>query len=595
MIKMTIELLAPAGSPSSLKAAVEAGADAIYMGSAWNARMRARNFTREEMAKAIRYCHDSNVKAYITLNTLIFQSELRNIEEYLKFIYEYGADAVIIHDLGVAAIAREIGTDMELHASTQMSTHNSKTASMLKSMGFSRAILARELSLEQAAAIGKNSGIETEVFCHGALCYSYSGKCYFSMVQTGRSGNRGACAQLCRIPWKMRCGGKCVARGYLTSARDLCTNGKVSEIEKAGIKCIKIEGRLKGPSYVSAAVSAYRKAIDIGETADLSKLTQRGYTTGYLFGEAKTSRLTNPDASSFSGTLIGNVTAVSKEGADIRLIGRVSKGDLIRSTSSKKVTEIYRLYKEGKEVDSATENCTIMLKTLKKGDKVFRVEREVVDEEFLARIRVEAVRETSKKPMRMPSKFNGTEYPAIIYIQDEKELDKKANGMAIIPFEMASREAMKKARVNFNGFAIDTPRVIFDDEMPAVEARIKEMTEGGPAAFLASELSMLSDHPTIVDGYANVTNAMAAQQWGMAGNVTAIVGSPELQKDVAQRMGLIPFGRKNIELMISENDIVKENGADIKEGCELVDPRGERFSILRRGGRTVIVSRRDLK
>jgi collagenase-like PrtC family protease len=591
---MTIELLAPAGSPSSLKAAVEAGANAIYMGSAWNARMRARNFTREELAKAIRYCHDSGVKAYITLNTIIFQSELRQIEEYLKFLYEYGADAVIVQDLGVATIAREIGTDFELHASTQMSTHNSKTAKILKNMGFSRAILARELSLEQAEAIGKNSGIDTEVFCHGAQCYSYSGKCYFSLIQTGRSGNRGACAQLCRIPWKMRCGGKCVARGYLTSTRDMCTAGRVSDIQKAGIKCIKIEGRLKGPSYVKAVVSAYRNAIDGGETVDLSKLTLRGYTTGYLFGEAKASRLTNPDASSFSGTLIGNVTAISKEGAEIRLLAKLSKGDLIRSTSSKKVTEIYRLYKEGKEVESATENCSIMLKTLKKGDKVFRVEREAVDEEFLARVRVEPVREISKKPMRIPSRFSGTEYPHLIYIEDETELERKASGMAVIPFAMANRETMKKARINFNGFAVETPRVIFDDEMDMVNARVKEISESGPAAILASELSMASDHPTIVDGYANVTNVMAAQQWETVGNVTAIVGSPELPKDVAQKIGLIPFGRRTIELMISENDLIGENKADMAQGCELVDPRGERFSVIRKEGRTVIVSRRKI-
>jgi collagenase-like PrtC family protease len=564
------------------------------MGSAWNARMRARNFTREEMAKAIRYCHDSNVKAYITLNTLIFQSELRQIEEYLKFIYEYGADAVIVQDLGVATIAREIGTDMELHASTQMSTHNSKTASILKHMGFSRAILARELSLEQAKAIGENSGIETEVFCHGSLCYSYSGKCYFSMVQTGRSGNRGACTQLCRIPWKMRCGGKCVARGYLTSTRDLCTIGKVSDIKKAGIKCIKIEGRMKGPSYVKAVVSAYRNAIDSGETVDLSKLTLRGYTTGYLFGEAKASRLTNPDASSFSGTLIGNVTATSKEGAEIRLLGKISKGDLIRSTSSKKVTEIYRLYKEGKEVDSATENCSIMLKTLKRGDRVFKVEREAVDEEFLARVRTEAVRGISQKPMRIPSRFSGTEYPHLIYIEDETELERKASGMAVLPFAMANRETMRKARINFNGFAVDTPRVIFDDEMETVNSRVKEISESGPAAIMASELSMASDHPTIVDGYANVTNVLAAKQWETAGNVTAVVGSPELPKDVAQKIGLIPFGRRTIELMISENDLIGENKADITQGCELVDPRGERFSVIRKEGRTVIVSRRKM-
>jgi collagenase-like PrtC family protease len=591
---MPIELLAPAGSPSSLKAAVEAGADAVYMGSVWNARMRARNFTREELAKAIRYCHDSSVKAYITLNTLIFQNELKQIEEYLKFIYEYGADAVIVQDLGVAAIANEIGNDMELHASTQMSTHNSKTAKILKSMGFSRAILARELSLEQASAIGKNAGIDTEVFCHGALCYSYSGKCYFSMVQTGRSANRGACAQLCRIPWKMRCNGKCIARGYLTSAKDLSTIEKVSEIEKAGIKCLKIEGRLKGPSYVGAVVSAYRKAIDTGEKADLSRLTQRGYTTGYLFGEAKSSRLTNPRASSFSGAEIGKVTSASKDGAEIRLIGKLSKGDLIRSTSSKKVTEIYRLYRNGKEVDYATGNCTVMIKTLKPGDKVFRVEREEVDEEFLARIRTEPVRVLSKERIKIFKTFSGEHYPQLIYLEDEKELERKTNGMAIIPLDMASAGNLKKARVNFNGFAIDTPRVIFDAEMNDVEERLRRTKENGPSAFMASDLSMVSDYPTIVDGYANVTNAMAAAQWGMVGNVTAIVGSPEVPKDAAPKMGLIPFGRRTIELMISENDLVMDNKADMAQGCELVDPRGERFSIIRKEGRTVIVSRRKI-
>jgi hypothetical protein len=196
--------------------------------------------------------------------------------------------------------------------------------------------------------------------------------------------------------------------------------------------------------------------------------------------------------------------------------------------------------------------------------------------------------------MKIYPRFNGTEYPRLIYIEDVKELEKRTDGMAVIPFAMASREAMKKARINFNGFAIDTPRVIFDEEMKNIEARLKETKESGPSAFMASDLSMVSDYPTIVDGYANVTNAMAALQWGTLGNVTAVVGSPELPKDAAPKLGLIPFGRRTIELMISENDLVMDNNADIAQGCELVDPRGERFSIVRRDGRTIMVSKRKM-
>ena len=155
---MKPELLAPVGSPASLRAAVEAGADSVYMGSIWNARVRARNFSQDELARAISYCHNNGVLAYITLNTLIFEKEMPLVADYIKFVYESGADALIVQDLGVAKMAQEIAPDLPLHSSTQLSVHNSKTAKLYKKFGFSRLILAREVSLEQAAAIRKNSG-----------------------------------------------------------------------------------------------------------------------------------------------------------------------------------------------------------------------------------------------------------------------------------------------------------------------------------------------------------------------------------------------------------------------------------------------------
>jgi putative protease len=579
-----LELLAPAGSPSSLKAAIDAGADSVYFGSTWNARMKARNFTKEEIPKAIRFCHDNNAKAFITLNTIIFQHELGPVSEYVSFLYEYGADAIIVQDLGVREIARQVAPDLEVHASTQISTHNSRTASILKKMGFSRAILARELSLDQAEKIGKASGIETEVFCHGALCYSYSGKCNLGFFQSGRSGNRGACAQLCRLPWKMSYNGKLIRKGYLTSTKDLSTIDEIEKIKKSNIKCIKIEGRQKGLTYIKRVVGAYRKAIDTGETSDLSYLTQRGYTKGYLFGNARKEKLTNPNESSFSGTLVGKVERIANYGATIRLCGMLKEGDSIRASSSNKVIEIYRMYRNRKQVKSSDDFCNLMIKTLKPGDQIFRVERERIEEEFLQRIKERGERKAQSRKLEIGMPMF-EKIPDLFYAYNERDLlgDNESKAV-VVPMEIATGENIRPIK----NAVIRTPRVIFEEEMDEVEKKIRELEEENPFAIMASELSMVSDYRTVIDGYANVANSLAALEWKKTGNVISGVASPEIGES-AEKIGMVQFSEKKVELLISENDLAKELDLEDLEGLELIDPRGSRLRLKRSGKRTVIL------
>jgi len=586
---MQPELLAPAGGPAALKAAVEAGADSVYMGSAWDARRRARNFTREELASALAYCRREKVRAYVALNTLIFEGELRAVAEYISFVYEHGADALIVQDLGVAAMAREIAPDLPLHASTQLSVHNSRTASLLKGLGFTRVILARELSLEQAKTIRGNAGVEVECFVHGALCYSYSGKCLWSFVQTGRSGNRGVCAQLCRFPWKLECGGKLVDAGYLTSAKDLNAIKGLPGIARAGIDCVKIEGRLKGAEYVRAVVGAYRRAIDSGEAVDLSSFTGRGYTEGYLFGEARGGKLTNPRGPSFAGEKVGEVVSVSGQGARVKLLAPLRPGDAIRTSRSGTVIELYRVYAGGREVREARGECTLMIKTLRRGDAVFKVERSSVEDGFLAAIKARKTR--SAQPLSLPSGTLGLERMPLVFLEHAGEVwDAPAGSACVVPFEEAGDKALEAARRRGVRLVVDTPRIVFDEQLPAVGKRVDGLSERGVPLFMVSEPSLVSKHACIAGPYANVANSLAARAWKGFGNVRGIVSSIELPADAAEKLGFMAFAGGRIELAISENDVFREWGMARREDCFLVDPRGNRFPVRVKNGRTVILS-----
>lgn len=263
MLNNRVELLAPAGNSEGFYGAIHAGADAVYLGgSRFGARAYADNFTTEELVSCIRYAHLWGRKVYLTVNTLVKESEFSDIYEYILPYYEAGLDGVIIQDIGVLAYIRDHFPGMELHVSTQMTLTGEYGAAMLRDMGACRIVPARELSLEEIAYIKKNTGLSIETFVHGAMCYCYSGQCLFSSILGGRSGNRGRCAQPCRLPYEVNTSGGTSGECYPLSLKDMCTIEHIPELICAGIDSFKIEGRMKKPEYTAGVTAIYRKYID---------------------------------------------------------------------------------------------------------------------------------------------------------------------------------------------------------------------------------------------------------------------------------------------------------------------------------------------
>lgn len=278
------EILAPVGADEQLKAAVRCGADAVYLGTDdFNARRNADNFKGIDLDEAVKYCKLRNVKVYVTLNTLIFDKEAEKLYKTVEAICKSGADAVIVQDFFTVKVIRDICPDMSIHASTQMAVHNVAGAKFLEELGFSRIVLARELSLSEIKEIRKNVKAELEVFVHGAHCMSASGNCYLSAMLGERSGNRGLCAQGCRLNWLSRHG-----REYALSLKDMSYLDSIGQLTDIGIESFKIEGRMKRPEYVAASVTSLRKALN-GEFYDKETLrsvfSRSGFTDGYLKGE----------------------------------------------------------------------------------------------------------------------------------------------------------------------------------------------------------------------------------------------------------------------------------------------------------------------
>ena len=293
-----IELLAPAGSREALTAAVESGADAVYLaGNMFGARAYADNFDEDGMKEAIRFAHLRGVHVHVTVNTIMDSRELPELKKYLRFLHEAGADAVLVQDLGAARIVRETVPELPMHASTQMTVHNLDGVRALEALGFSRVVLSREVTLEAVRNICANARAEIEVFVHGALCVCYSGQCLMSSMIGGRSGNRGRCAQPCRLPYTLvdekdndllgDSAGK-----YLLSPRDMNTINLLPELLEAGVTSLKIEGRMKRPEYVAVAVGCYRRAVDSYLSGNfavaeedkraLAQIFNRDFTTAYL-------------------------------------------------------------------------------------------------------------------------------------------------------------------------------------------------------------------------------------------------------------------------------------------------------------------------
>ena len=287
-----MELLSPAGSPEALTAAVQSGADAVYIGgSRFSARGTAQNFTLEQIAEWVKYCHIRGVAVHVAANTVIKEKETEEYIEYIGELNNIGVDAVIMQDIGMAKIVHLKYPDLSLHASTQITCASLNTALYLEKIGFSRIVLARELDYNSIKKISENIKSETEVFIHGAICMCYSGQCLMSSMIGGRSGNRGYCAQPCRLPYKLQKNGKNIKTGYLLSPKDMCLAKQLDLLDKAGVSSLKIEGRLKRPEYVSAVTGVYRKLLDskMCPTKNdydqlLNAFNRSGFTDGYFMG-----------------------------------------------------------------------------------------------------------------------------------------------------------------------------------------------------------------------------------------------------------------------------------------------------------------------
>ena len=263
MKKYNVELLAPAGNIDAFMGAIHAGADAVYLaGTKFGARAYADNFTEEQLIFCIRYAHLFGRKVYLTVNTLMKDEELQELYAYLLPFYEAGLDAVIVQDIGAFQYIKRNFPDMELHVSTQMTITGEYGAELLKEMGASRIVPARELSLEEIVNMKEKTGLAIETFIHGAMCYCYSGQCLFSSILGGRSGNRGRCAQPCRLPYSLDVPGKHMQEWYPLSLKDMCTLEHIGEFMDAGIDSFKIEGRMKKPEYAAGVTAIYRKYID---------------------------------------------------------------------------------------------------------------------------------------------------------------------------------------------------------------------------------------------------------------------------------------------------------------------------------------------
>lgn len=325
-----MELLAPAGDEQALVAAVQNGADAVYLGTgAFNARRNAANFDGDALDRAVAYCHARGVKVHVTLNTLVTPRELPALSEAIDAIRRSGADAVIVQDFGVARAVRRRAPELQLHASTQMAVHNRQGVAFLARNGFDRAVLARELTFEEMAACAAQ-GIEIETFVHGALCVACSGQCLMSSLVGGRSGNRGLCAQPCRLPWKLG-----EREGYLLSTRDLCAIDDLARLRDAGVASLKIEGRMKRAEYVAVTVAAYRRALDAlygggrvdpdAERAELLQMFNRGgFTRGYGPGVAE-SDLMYPERPNHMGVAVGH----SRNRGEATLEADVARADAL--------------------------------------------------------------------------------------------------------------------------------------------------------------------------------------------------------------------------------------------------------------------------
>ena len=607
------ELLAPAGSFEALKAAIAGGADAVYFGGGdFNARINAKNFTNEELKQAIDMLHSCGRKAYITLNTLVHERELNDYLRFAEFVYKAGADALIVADIGGAEAIHRHLPELELHASTQMSGHNLAQAELLAKHGFSRMVCARELPKDDIEYLVKNSPIEIEMFTHGALCVCHSGQCLFSSLVGGRSGNRGECAQPCRLPYT----NENRKQSYPLSLKDLSLSNHITELIDCGVQSLKIEGRMKSPEYVYGVVKAFRTLLDENrnatgeELATLAKIFSRGgFTQGYYDRKINSSML---GIRSEEEKHVSKTTLFSSQKIDeikpikypISAYAKIKHNEPMELTLSFGKTTV----KAYGDTPERAINAPLSLEGAKKnlskfGASTFELIALDVDidenvivpisslnalrrdatsllEEALVKARKERV--GFEKYLPITSKNEKKELKTARFYKAEQITDQARDFFDIIYLPLQ----------NYNGECdgIILPPVILDSELTKIEKMIEKAKQNGAKYALVGNLGALElakkySFKIHGDFRFNVYNSESVAKLETLG-IENIILSPELTlpqiRDVKGDTSTIIYGR--IPLMLLEKCVASEvTSCDhcAKGIANITDRRGISFPILR--------------
>lgn len=531
------EILAPAGDEESLLAAVRAGADAVYFGLAgFNARARAKNFDAAALARGIDDAHARGVKAYVTLNTLVFDHELTSVEAAIRACATAGVDAVIVQDLGVLALVRAIAPTLHVHASTQMTCTDASSAELARELGASRVILARELAVAEIAKIRAETSVELEVFVHGALCISYSGQCLTSEAIGGRSANRGACAQACRLPYELVVDGELRPldeRAFLLSPEDLEGSSAVPELARIGVSSLKIEGRLKGPAYVAATTQLYRAALDgietglpvDAETRDAALVTfSRGSGPGFLAG-LDHQRLVEARGCDHRGLELGRVVRTEARGGRswvvLSLARSIARGAGLlvegRLANEGEVGgRVWLVETAGRDVERAEAGAEVSVwlgperghVDVEPGRRVFLTDDPAIDREILAAIQREPHREpidvhvagaigasleisaTSQRGLSARVASDAALEPARSQPLDEAMLREKLGGLGDSPFVLRSLRLDLPESAAISPSALKRARRALVDGLLASSKRTHETSP-----TLASEVAAASLPP----------------------------------------------------------------------------------------------------
>ena len=637
-----MELLAPAGSMEALRAAVCNGADAVYLGAdTFNARMNARNFSAADLQEAVVYCHVRGVKVHLTLNTLVLDREMPRAAELIRLAASCGVDAFIVQDLGVVSLCRQLAPDVPIHASTQMSIHSLEGVMEAAALGCSRVVLARELPAEEIAHICKKSPVEIEVFVHGALCMCYSGQCYLSSVIGRRSGNRGQCAQPCRLPYGY---GRFESTRYPLSLKDNCLAGELDELRRMGVASIKIEGRMKRPEYVAIVTRAYRTVLNGGRLmpSDLQELetafSRQGFTDGYFRGQTGSDMFGRRQEGEDTADLFASARATYEQGEPqrigVRFYAMIRRGEpaqlavedpdgnLCRTRGPVPEQAVYRsltpqdLEQQLKKTGGTPYLCTAIRSSLDPdlmlpASAINAMRRDVIAELTAKRGRAAPARLNAYDE---PPRYDGIagEPQLTIAVRTAGQITSRMLSMKptvlYVPLSELAEHPDLPQRVSVETqLAAILPRVIWSGELAPVARQLRTVYEMGVRQVLAGNLGQL--HIARAAGFAvrgdfglNIVNSRAMRylrEQGLDSQLLSFELTLPQIRDISKAVPaeLLIYGR--LPLMLMENCVMKNRTGIC--ACQtgtvrLVDRVGEEFPIVKDPGtcRNVLLNGKKL-